>query len=158
MKARLLREAAALVAAMHPADRRWVLSRLQASAAATLKAQVAVLNAEGPVPFDWVRQSLAGMQAGTAGVSPPAKLVEVLHVLPVAWAARMLTVAAPDHEPLYIAACVPARAAAVRAETGKHRGRMPAVLAALLVRELRARADAGTTSSDAGGNSRSAAA
>lgn len=140
MRPHRTREAAALLAALHPTDRRWILARLPDDAATAVAALIPALKALGPVPHAWAREMLDATRTGGGAPPAPATLVAVLDALSPTWAARLLAAAAPDHESLYAAACAPARAMALQGTLDLHRGPLPPRLAQFLAQELQSRA------------------
>ena len=136
MNPRGLRQSAATLAAMHPADRRWTLARLSATSAAALAALLRELDALGPVPPDWLAQALESLRVEGFATPPPSTLIRILDGLSPTWAARMLAATAPDHVELYLATCLPARTLAIRGALDQPRGALPIELTRTLAREL----------------------
>lgn len=138
------RKAALALATMHPADRRWILSRLPADWRSAL--QPLINEAQGYTNLD--AELLQAVLADeptylTREVPPPDVLIVMLDRLSPAWAARVLAAAAPDHADIYLAACDKLRADSVRHELSRLPTPFPAALADSLARYLDTTAQAG---------------
>lgn len=132
------RKAAMALAAMHPRDRHWMLSRLpqrQRRALEVLVREVRRLSGGDP---GVLQAMLADTRADTplAEVPPPDQLVRSLDQVPAAWAARTLAAVAADHVDVYLASCDPLRAMHVKRELERLPSRMPLALARALSRRL----------------------
>lgn len=128
-----LRRVALALAAMHPADRCWMLGRLPAAAADAWRrhaAEATALVAQDPAAV--LRHLCGSARVLDVEVPEPVTLLRALDKLPVAWAMRSLAVVAPDHADLYKATCRPERKAALHREPDiGHRTAPPALAHAL---------------------------
>ncbi|MDE2342016.1 MAG: hypothetical protein KGL63_01265 [Betaproteobacteria bacterium] len=137
MSARGLRQAAVALAAMHSADRRWILGQLPPSQARALMDLLHDVESMGPVPTEWLRDALASPLVADFVPPTPSILIHVLDGLSPTWAARMLKAAAPDHFEIYLAACETRRAQAVKTAIESQQEPLPQALAQALLHELR---------------------
>lgn len=132
-----LRKAALALAAMHPADRRWMLARLPAESRSTLDALIVEAQRYTVLDADILQAVLSDQPAYLMReVPPPDVLIVVLDRLSVAWAARILRAAAQDHAEIYLAACVKHRADAIRQEMARLPETFPRAMADALGRHL----------------------
>jgi len=132
-----MRKAALALAAMHPRDRRWMLERLPDSQRNLLSTLVGEARRLGHVDASLVKDLLQDQsRPEVVDVPPPDQLIQALDNLPVAWAARMLAAAAPDHVEIYLASCAHPRARMVRDELKQLPSAMPVALAKALSRRL----------------------
>ena len=128
-----VRKAALAIAAMHPADRRWMLARLPGTWRPLLGPLIREARRFATIDADDLQQALDG-PAGTPAVDVPSPgvLIAVLNGLSSHWAARVLAAAAMDHAELYLAACGKPRSDAIRAELAQLQRPFPRALAAAL--------------------------
>lgn len=128
-----MRKAALALAAMHPADRRWMLGKLPGGARAALEGLIDEARQHTSLDADLLRAVLADEPVHLAKeLPPPDVLIVVLDRLSVVWAARILCAAAMDHEEIYLSACAPLRAKAIRDEMSRLPVPFPSALAEAL--------------------------
>jgi len=110
-----LRKAALTMAAMHPFDRRWMLSRLPKNRRSVLEQLIAEAKRFGALDSELLNAATL-TQAFPQKSEPPAPdvLVSVVDELPPALAARVLMSVVPDHAEMYLSSCGPRREAAIR--------------------------------------------
>ncbi|GLQ92751.1 hypothetical protein [Dyella acidisoli] len=138
------RKAALALATMHPADRRWILSRLPADWRNTLQPLINEAQSYTNLDAELLQAVLADEPTYLAReVPPPDVLIVMLDRLSPAWAARVLAAAAPDHADIYLAACDKSRADSVRHELGRLPTPFPTALADSLARYLDTATQAG---------------
>lgn len=131
------RTAALALAAMHPADRRWMLARLPAGHRHVLASLIAEAQRFASVDAGLVREVLAGLDPNRAVEAPaPDILIAVLQRLSTQWVARVLVAAVPDHAELYLATCDKVRGAVIRREMARLPHPFPAALAVSISRYL----------------------
>ena len=131
------RKAALALAAMHPADRRWMLARLPGSVRDKLQALTNEAHDYAALDTELLQAVLADEPTYLAReVPPPHLLIVVLDRLSAGWAARVLAAAAPDHAEIYLAACEKSRAESVRYELDRLPRPVPRKLADALARYL----------------------
>jgi hypothetical protein len=131
------RTAALALAAMHPADRRWMLARLPAGYRGLLEPLITEARRFASVDAGLVREVLAGLDPNRSlEVPAPDVLIAVLQRLSAQWAARVLVAAVPDHAELYLATCDKVRGAVIRREMARLPHPFPAALAASISRYL----------------------
>jgi len=117
MKAVGMRKAALALAAMHSADRRWMLGKLSGPLRSALIPLIDEAQQHIALDADLLRAVLADEPMHLAReVPPPDVLIVVLDRLSAVWAARILVAVAQDHAEIYLAACTPARAKSIRLE------------------------------------------
>jgi hypothetical protein len=115
-----LRKAALALAAMHPADRRWMLAKLPATSRLALDPLIAEARRYTTLDSDTLQAVLSDQPAYLMHeIPPPDVLIVVLDRLSAAWAARILHAVAQDHAEIYLAACATPRAEAVRQEMAR---------------------------------------
>lgn len=125
-----MRKAALALAAMHPADRRWVLGKLPDTARGTLSALIVEAQQHTVLDADLLRAVLADEPVHLAReLPPPDVLIVVLDRLSAVWAARILAGVAMDHAEIYLSACAPLRAKAVRDEMSRLPALFPPAMA-----------------------------
>jgi len=133
MKAAGMRKAALALAAMHPADRRWMLGKLPGTARGALGALIDEARQHTVLDEDLLRTVLADEPVHLVKeLPPPDVLIVVLDRLSVAWAARVLAATAMDHAEIYLSACAPLRAKAIRDEMSRLPTRIPSAMADVL--------------------------
>ena len=138
------RKAALALATMHPADRRWILSRLPAQWRGALQPLIHEAQSYTNLDAELLQAVLADEPTYLAReVPPPDVLIVVLDRLSAAWAARVLAAAAPDHADIYLAACDKSRADSVRHELSRLPTPFPSALADSLARYLDTAAQTG---------------
>jgi len=138
------RKAALALATMHPADRRWMLSRLPADWRSLLLPLIDEAQGYTRLDAELLQAVLADEPAYlTREVPPPDVLIVVLDRLSPAWAARVLAATAPDHADIYLAACDKARADSMRHELSRLPTPFPSALADSLARYLDTAAQTG---------------
>ena len=138
------RKAALALATMHPADRRWILSRLPETWRSSLQPLISEAQRYTTLDAELLQAVLADEPTYlTREVPPPDVLIVVLDRLAPAWAARVLAAAAPDHADIYLAACDKSRAEAVRYELQRLPKPFPPALADALGRYLDSAAQTG---------------
>lgn len=117
MKGIGMRKAALALAAMHSADRRWMLGKISGSLRSALVPLIDEAQQHIALDADLLRAVLADEPTHFAReVPPPDVLIVVLDRLSTVWAARILAAVAQDHAEIYLAACTPARAKSIRLE------------------------------------------
>lgn len=132
-----LRKAALALAAMHPADRRWVLAKLPAKSCTMLGPLIVEARRYTVLDGDILQAVLSDQPAYLVReVPPPDVLIVVLDRLSVAWAARILHAVAEDHAEIYLASCVKFRADAIRQEMARLPRKFPRAMADALGRHL----------------------
>lgn len=99
-----MRQAAVLLASLHPRDRAWIKQRLPASWWLPLSRLSKQARSLAPAHANVLRDAL--LQPPTEAPEPPTPdvLLAGLDGLPPAWVARALVACAPDHRELYLAA------------------------------------------------------
>jgi len=131
------RNAALALAAMHPADRRWMLARLPAGSRSMLAPLIVEAQRFASLDAGLVREVLAEQDGHrVADVPTPDILIAVLQRLSSQWAARVLVAAVPDHAELYLATCDKVRGASIRREMARLPNPFPAALASSMSRYL----------------------
>ena len=131
------RKAALAIATLHPADRRWMLTRLPKPWHKTLEPLIRVARRFTTIDADLLQEALDGSTVTPAvDVPPPAVLIAVLDGLSNQWAARVLAAAAADHAEIYLAACSKSRGDAIRRELAQWQRPLPRALAATMARCL----------------------
>lgn len=131
------RTAALALAAMHPADRRWMLDRLPAGYRHVLDPLIAEAQRFASIDAGLVREVLTGLDPNRVVEAPtPDILIAVLQRLSTQWVARVLVAAVPDHAELYLAACDKVRGAVIRREMAHLPHPFPAALVASISRYL----------------------
>jgi hypothetical protein len=136
-----MRKAAAFLAGLHAADRRWLLGQLPLASARQLEPlvrEVEPLLKAMPAPDAFWDEPAS---EGLIEVPAPDALVRALDTLDEAWAARMIAAAAPDHAGIYLAACAHPRAMGIRHELDALPGKLPGALARCLGEALAGMAD-----------------
>ena len=132
-----LRKAALALAAMHPADRRWMLSRLPAESRPILDALIVEARRYTVLDADILQAVLSDQPTYLMReIPPPDVLIVVLDRLSAPWAARILHAVAQDHAEIYLAACVKHRADAIRQEMARLPENFPRAMADALGRHL----------------------
>ncbi|HEX7814758.1 hypothetical protein [Dyella sp.] len=132
-----LRKVALALAAMHPADRRWMLSRLPVDARASLQPLMREAERYTALDADILQAVLSDDGARLAPELPtPDMLIVVLDRLSVAWAARILQAVAQDHAEIYLTACARSRADAIRLDMSHLPATFPRGQADMLARYL----------------------
>lgn len=107
------------MATMHPADRRWMLTRMPKIWRPVLEPLIIEAQRFTSIDADLLQAALDGQMAPpTIDVPVPAVLIAVLDTLSSHWAARVLVAAASDHAEIYLAACNRQRGEAIRREIG----------------------------------------
>ncbi|RUL72725.1 hypothetical protein [Dyella choica] len=140
------RKAALALATMHPADRRWILGRLPEAWRSALHPLISEAQRYTALDAELLQAVLADEPTYLAReVPPPDVLIVLLDRLSPAWAARVLTAAAPDHADIYLAACEKSRAESVRHELNRMPDRFPPSLADALAHYLDTNAQSGRT-------------
>lgn len=136
-----MRQAAVLIASLHPRDRAWIRRRLPAGWWMRLKRLSDQVRALGPANADVLRDALR--QTADARPEPPTPdvLLAGLDGLPPSWAARMLSACAPDHREMYLSGRSPADQAAIERALREGPGSVPPKLAATLARLVRQRGE-----------------
>ncbi|MDE3071441.1 MAG: hypothetical protein KGJ63_01780 [Pseudomonadota bacterium] len=125
------------MASMHPADRRWMLSRMPKTWRSSLAPLIHEAARFASIDADVLQAALDGQdEAPTIDVPTPAVLIAVLDTLSSHWAACALAAAAADHAEIYLAACDKPRGAAIRRATEQLPNPFPGALAAALARCL----------------------
>jgi hypothetical protein len=125
-----LRKAALALAAMHPADRRWMLAKLPSTSRSALDPLIAEARRYTTLDSDTLQAVLSDQPAYLVNeIPPPDVLIVVLDRLSAAWAARILHAVAQDHAEIYLAACARLRADAVRQEMGRLPEKFPRAMA-----------------------------
>lgn len=137
MKGMGMRKAALALAAMHSADRRWMLGKLPGAARGALDALVDEAKRHTVLDADLLRAVLADEPVHLArDLPPPDVLIVILDRLSAAWTARILAATAMDHAEIYLSACAPLRAKAIRDEMSRLPPRFPPSLADALSAHL----------------------
>jgi hypothetical protein len=132
-----IRKAALAIAAMHPADRRWMMARLPGTWQALLGPLVREARRFTVIDADALQGALDGsVDVPRVDLPSPGVLIAVLNELSSHWAARVLAATAMDHAELYLAACGKQRGDAIRDELAQLQRPFPRALAAALVRCL----------------------
>lgn len=125
-----MRKAALALAAMHPADRRWMLGKLPERAREALAALIDEARQHTVLDADILHAVLTEEPVHLAReLPPPDVLIVVLDRLSVVWAARVLRAAAMDHAEIYLSTCAPLRAKAIRDEMSRLPAHFPPALA-----------------------------
>lgn len=115
MSERLKRKAALELQALHPADRRWILSRLPVKEQARMRALLEQASRFDGLAPEVLREELSSNEvAATVELPRPSELIARLDELTPAWAARVLRAVAHDHEDIYLSNCDLSRAHRVR--------------------------------------------
>lgn len=131
------RKVALVMATMHPADRRWMLSRMPTNYRDVLQPLIGDACRFADLDPDLLQQALdESAPVPMANVPSPAVLIGVLDGLSSQWAARVLTAVAADHVEIYLAACGKLRGEAVRHEVRHVSRPAPRALAQALGRCL----------------------
>lgn len=97
-----LRQAAVLLASLHPRDRAWVRRRLPKDWWTRLKPLSRQARALGPADARMLREALHQVPQARPEPPTPDVLLAGLDGLSPAWAARTLAACAPDHRELYL--------------------------------------------------------
>lgn len=137
MNAEGTRKAALALAAMLPADRRWMLSRLPVEWHGAL---LPLIDEAGPMARATPELVLVALTQADSDNLPetpgPVELISTLDRLPAPWAARMLAAAAPDHAEMYRATCGKDRNEAIGHEMRAGARVIPPALARALAIQL----------------------
>jgi hypothetical protein len=132
-----MRKAALALAAMHPADRRWMLSRLPVEWQGGL---LPLIDEAGPMVRATPELALLALTQADSDDLPetpgPVALIATLDRLPAPWAARMLAAAAPDHAEMYRTTCHRDRSDAIGHEMTAGARVIPPALARALAIQL----------------------
>ncbi len=131
-----LRKAALALVTMHPADQRWILSRLSRPSRVLVSSSMRGARRFSNIDPDILQAALDGKDAPMAEVPAPGVLIAVLDSLSVQWAARALAAAASDHAEIYLASCQKLRADAIRHEMSRLDQPFPLGLAGAMARCL----------------------
>lgn len=129
MKASGMRKAALALAAMHPSDRRWMLGKLPGAARDALDTLIEEARQHTVLDADLLRVVLDEPVHVAKELPPPDVLIVVLDRLSVVWAARILAATAMDHAEIYLSACAPLRAKAIRDEISRLPTQFPSAMA-----------------------------
>ena len=129
MKASGMRKAALALAAMHPSDRRWMLGKLPGAARDALDTLIEEARQHTVLDADLLRVVLDEPVHVAKELPPPDVLIVVLDRLSVVWAARILAATAMDHAEIYLSACAPLRAKAIRDEMSRLPTQFPSAMA-----------------------------
>lgn len=138
-----LKQAAVLIAGMHPVDRRWIRQRLPSlchSALDQLLDDLRRLDGNDP---QVLREALTTEPSRLPPAEPPTPdvLLAGLQGLDPAWVACALRACAPDHAELYLASQSTAHALVVREALGRAPSHMPAKLTRVLTLAVRSRGE-----------------
>jgi hypothetical protein len=132
-----LRKAALAMATMHPADRRWMLTRLPKAWRPALEPLIREARHFAAIDADVLQAALDGQGAAPLiDVPSPAVLIAVLDTFSSHWAARVLVAAASDHAEIYLAACSKQRGETIRQEMARLPRPFPRALATAMARCL----------------------
>lgn len=138
MSAKGSRKAALALAAMHPRDRRWMLTQLPSEWRRTLAPLVHEARSQLVVDPELLQWALRDIDAPPSAELPtPDVLVAALDRLGDGWAARVLALAAPDHVEVYLAGCDKRRGDAIRRELATLPKSFPTGLTTAMTRFLR---------------------
>jgi hypothetical protein len=131
------RRAALIMAAMHPADRRWMLSQMPRAWRPALMPLIAEAQVHAAMDPELLRAALDDKrEASVHDLPTPDVLIVVLDRLAGPWVARILAAAAPDHAEMYLSTCEVERGRAIRREMADLPTLFPAAMAGSLVRYL----------------------
>lgn len=131
------RKAALAMAAMHPADRRWMLEHLPKAWRPVLGPLMKQARQFVSIETEVLQAALDDESlAQVIEIPAPGLLIAVLDTLSVQWAARALAATASDHTELYLAACSKQRVDSIRHELGRLSRPFPSALAEAMARCL----------------------
>lgn len=136
-----MRQAAVLIASLHPRDRAWMRRRLPDGWWTRLKRLSDQVRALGSVDANVLRDALRETRGARPEPPPPDVLLAGLDGLSPTWVARTLTACAPDHRELYLSGRSPADQAAVERALREGPDSLPPKLAATLARLVRQRGE-----------------
>jgi hypothetical protein len=136
-----LRQAAVLIASLHPRDRAWVRRRLPDGWWARLKPLADQVRALGTTDAHVLRDALRESRDARPEPPPPDVLLAGMDGLSPAWIARTLSACAPDHREMYLSGRSQADQAAVERALREGPASLPPKLAATLARLVRQRGE-----------------
>lgn len=136
-----LRQAAVLLASLHPRDRAWIRRRLPEGWRARLKRLSRQVRALGQADAGVLRDALHETQDARPEPPTPDVLLAGLDGLSPAWAARTLAACAPDHRELYLAGRPQADQVAIERALREGPAALPPKLAAALAQLVRQRGE-----------------
>ncbi|MEI7037466.1 hypothetical protein [Fulvimonas yonginensis] len=136
-----IRQAAVLLASLHPRDRAWMRRRLPAGWWTRLRPLLRQIRALAPADAGVLRDVLHE-EPGTRPEPPaPDVLLAGLDGLSPVWIARMLTACAPDHRDIYLSGRSPSDQVAIERALREVPGSLPPKLAATLAHLVRQRGE-----------------
>jgi hypothetical protein len=136
-----MRQAAILLASLHPRDRAWIGRRLPDRWWAGLKQLSKHIRNLGPVDAGLLRDALHAAQDARPEPPTPDVLLAGLEGLAPVWVARTLAACAPDHREMYLTGRSPADQAAIEHALREAPSSLPPELAATLARLVRQRGE-----------------
>ncbi len=132
-----LRKTALALVAMHPADRRWMLSRMSSTQRSLLDPLIKDALRFARIDAGLLQAALTDEGARVLTEVPtPDILIAVLDGLSTQWASRVLTGVASDHAEIYLAACDKLRNEDIRKEIAHLPRPFPGALAGSIARYL----------------------
>lgn len=135
MNERLRRKAALELQSLHPADQRWILSRLPGEEQRLMKALMKQASRFAGLAPEVLQEELSSSDVVVPPELPgPAELISLLDTLSPAWAARVLRAVASDHEDVYLSNCDLPRGHKVRDALASLPGTFPPAMAEALGR------------------------
>ena len=136
-----MRQAAVLLASLHPRDRAWIRRRLPDGWQARLMRLTKQVRALGRGDTNVLREALREQPTARPEPPTPDVLLAGLDGLSAPWAARTLAACAPDHLELYLSGRSPADQAAIDRALRDGPSSLPPELAATLARLVRQRGE-----------------
>lgn len=136
-----MRQAAVLIASLHPRDRAWIRRRLPDGWWTRLKRLSDQVRALGPADADVLRDALREAPGARPEPPTPDVLLAGLDGLSATWVARTLSACAPDHREMYLSGRSPADQAAIERALREGPASLPPKLAATLARLVRQRGE-----------------
>lgn len=136
-----MRQAAVLLASLHPSDRRWIRRRLPDGWSARLMRLCRQVQNVAPTDAGVLREVLDGLQDTRPEPPPPDVLLAGLEGLLPAWVARTLVACAPDHRELYLSGRSQPDRVAVERALRDGPASLPPKLAETLARVVRQRGE-----------------
>ncbi|MDW2981771.1 hypothetical protein [Rhodanobacter sp. KK11] len=136
-----MRQAAVLLASLHPSDRAWIRRRLPAGWRGRLKRLLRQVRALGQADGGVLSDALHTAQDARPDPPTPDVLLAGLDGLSPAWVARTLTACALDHRELYLAGQLPVDQENVERALREGPASLPPKLAGALAQLVRQRGE-----------------
>lgn len=136
-----MRQAAVLLASLHPRDRAWIRRRLPHRWWAGLRQLSSYVRTLGPIDEGVLRDALREVRDARPEPPKPDVLLAGLDGLSPAWVACTLAACAPDHRDVYLCGRSQADQAAVERAFREIPASLPPKLAATLARLVRQRGE-----------------